>query len=271
MDIEKGRLEARQWHEEFVRHYHKDNPEVMMNLYEKYDHTHRVVIEVRGLISALNLEENTATIAELGALFHDIERYKLLSEGNRFDAVSDENHAGQSLLILQDEGALQYLPRDIAEAVCQIILLHNAPTIPKSLDEKTDLALKMVRDADRLDLLRLFSLHYAVPKESRTSAVEFDLPEGDTVKKSIRDMMANGSVVKECLIENITELKMQQISWAYDFNIRWTSQVVSRRQYIGKIVETLPDDSELRDLAGQAIRFIDAEAEKAQAEGFRGR
>lgn len=270
MRLRKARVEIRHWHEEFVLQFHQDDHQFMNHLYMKYDHSQRVMNDVRGIAEALKLTSEVTVVAELAALFHDLGRYMELLEYTKA-VKSAHDHALLSVKILQEENALFPLPRDLAQQVYQVIRYHNVVNIPDDFSQSALLPLKILRDADKIDIWRMISAYLSTPPEKRKELIEINVPEGVSVQDSVIERLIEGAVVKSSEVRNLTELKLQYISWVYDINIPWTYQVVLKRAYVSKIIATLPLEIQEHRSVQNILVYIEENAALAQKEGFRGR
>ena len=271
MDLEKARHEIRHWHEEFVRQFHKDDHERMNQVFLKYDHTQRVVIEMRGMIEALGVTPELAVMAEISALLHDIGRYQQYITAESFDDTAID-HAEISAKLIEDEKVLRLLPPSLAEGILQVIRYHNKDTHETSLREDVTQVIAMIRDIDKLDIWRLVSVYYMTPVAKRELIPWLELPEEGILSDTIRETFRAGKVSTSQKIENLTDLKFQQLSWLYGITYDWTAQVAQHRRYLGKIIDTLPiNNEELYLLASPALHQLEQRALQAKEAGFRGR
>lgn len=240
MNRAKAINDVRLWYEEFVRGFHSDDIEFMRNVNLKYDHTQRVVLEVRGIGHSLQLKESTIDLHIMAAYLHDIGRFRQLERYNTFSDRESVNHAELSRKIVEENKVLRFLAEDEQNIVIEAIANHNLAEVPQGLPAKTDTALRVVRDADKIDTLRILSRHYNEPYESRNKTVELNLPNSNVVDKAIFKALERGDIVKVNGLHSLSELKLLQLSWLFDINYLWTFLVLEKRAYIKKIVQTLP-------------------------------
>jgi hypothetical protein len=57
------------------------------------------------------------------------------------------------------------------------VTLHNVLAVPKELDSDLLQLVKIVRDADKLDIWRVFLDYYAQPTKDKPTAVGLGLPD----------------------------------------------------------------------------------------------
>lgn len=269
MDLVKARVDVREWYENFVKGFHRNDIGFIRNINLKYDHTERVVIETRGIAQSLGLDNRDINLLIIAACLHDVGRYQQLADFDTFDDKESCDHAELSAKIVESSNVLRLIPVEEHEHILNAIRQHNKYKLDTSLPEKSQLFAQIIRDADKIDILRLLSQHYCLSKEERNNAIELNLPEGDAVSSYImKDINATIPVFVETL-NNVTELKLLQLSWVFDLNFLWTHQVLNKRGYVAKIAKTLP-----KTLSGNweaILEYHDQKALEAKESGLKGR
>lgn len=123
----------------------------------KIVHTNRVAELCRKLAESLEMSEEECELAWLLGILHDLGRFVQIREYGTFDDAVSINHALGSIRVLFEEGYLRrFLECDrYDELIDTAIRYHNAFRLPEGLDEKTKLFCDILRDADKIDILRL--------------------------------------------------------------------------------------------------------------------
>lgn len=269
MDMVKAKVDVREWYENYVKGFHKNDIEFIRNINLKYDHTERVVIETRGIALSLGLDNHDVNLLIMAACLHDVGRYYQLEKYGTFSDKESCDHAELSAKIVASNGVLRLIPDDDKAVVLDAIRYHNKYEIPTTLPEKSQLFAKIVRDADKIDILRFLSQHYTLDVSERNPTIELNLPEGESVSDSILKDLKAGKPVYVDSLENVTELKLLQLSWVFDINFLWTHQVLHKRGYVSKIGTTIP--SGYSAVIDGIMSFHSAKALEAKEAGLKGR
>lgn len=269
MDLSKAKIDVREWYEAFVKSFHRNDIEFIRNINLKYDHTERVVIETRGVALSLGLEQKDINLLIIAACLHDVGRYQQLLDYGTFNDKDSCDHAALSADIVEQSQALRLIPGEERVHVLNAIRQHNKYKIDETLPEKSQLFAKVIRDADKIDILRLLSQHYSLAIEERNRSIDLNLPEGEEVSSNIMKDLKSHVPVYVNRLHNMTELKLLQLSWVYDLNFLWTHQVLNKRGYVGKIGQTLPVS--YQDLFGSIMSYHDQKAQEAKESGLKGR
>jgi hypothetical protein len=136
------------------------------------------------------------------------------------------------------------------------VVHHNNAALPPGLDVGQHLHARLVRDADKLDILKVLTddlnhqtYHFIGP--IRTPDVSPNVIESLRQKRVIRyqDVQsdADGILIK--------------LAWVYDFNFAPSLAILRRRNYLSTFQELLPQTDALKS----AFRRIDAHIDQVLA------
>lgn len=165
MDIDRAR--ARKAFAEYVRPYGTDNPRIAL----KVVHTNRVADSCDDIARSLGMDEDDVDLAWLCGLLHDIGRFEQLRIWDTFSDGDSASHAHIGVEALFGKGA----SGDAAAAIdsarrCDIrrflddraqdgliretVARHSDFRLPEGIDGRTRTFCEIVRDADKVDILR---------------------------------------------------------------------------------------------------------------------
>ncbi|MDA8434285.1 MAG: hypothetical protein M0Z60_15180, partial [Nitrospiraceae bacterium] len=129
--------------------------------------------------------------------------------------------------------------------VFNAVRFHNAFALP-DLPAEADLCfLRLVRDADKLDIWRIFLGFFEGGKKEMTAAVGLDLPNTPGYSKEIVECVLKGKSVSHSALRNVNDFTLLQLSWVYDLNFAASFGMLGENDYIARLLALLPDDGEL--------------------------
>lgn len=129
-------------------------------------------------------DRQLADCARIAAVFHDIGRFEQLRQyGTFFDGKSTD-HAALSVQVLRQTGLLDELDPVWRTRVLDAIAQHNRLTVSLQ-DPKARLICNLVRDADRLDILRVFAVDDIQDMTSFSAEQAVASPATEAVARSI--------------------------------------------------------------------------------------
>lgn len=148
---------------EYTSHYDCSDGKIKL----KIDHTYRVAGLCRRIAGSLNLCVSDADLAWVVGMLHDVGRFEQLRKYGTFSDAESIDHAHYAVEILFQEGRIHdYLTIDEQNPEYNIIRTaiynHSAYRIEDGLDERTKMFCNILRDADKVDILKV---NYDVPLE----------------------------------------------------------------------------------------------------------
>ena len=224
----------------------------------KKEHTLRVCSEILALGKALCLDDDKMMLAETMALFHDLGRFKQYETYKTFLDQQSENHACLSLQEMDTHGLLDSLTVREASLIKKAIGFHNAAQIPRQGDGDMLFFIRLLRDADKLDIWRVVIDNYTHPSPGSQQAINLGLSDDPGVSTDAIDAITNGTYVKSTSIKCLNDLKLMQISWIFDLNFSPSIQWVKQRKYIDKIAEVLPDTPRVKTAISQVYQYMNS-------------
>lgn len=123
----------------------------------KYEHTYRVAALCDRIAKSLHLNQEDIDMAWCLGMFHDIGRFDQVRRYGTFQDAVSCNHADLSADILYKEGKVrEYFQEKKWDALMEkAIRLHNVLHLPDTLTERERLFTQILRDADKVDILRV--------------------------------------------------------------------------------------------------------------------
>lgn len=162
----------------------------------KIVHTMAVADVMSQLTSLCGLPKRICDLAGVCAVFHDIGRFEQVTQYDTFLDHLSRDHADLGCEVLVKEQFLEFLPEKEQQMVLTAIRNHNKYKIEEGLDEETLLLCKLIRDADKCDIFRVFACeemidtvgetYEQIAKETVTDEVYATIFRHESVLKTIR-------------------------------------------------------------------------------------
>jgi hypothetical protein len=246
----------KKWFSDYCKSFYSSDLDDQKNIDLKERHTLKVCENITEISERLSLDENRRLVAEAVALFHDIGRFPQYAEYKTFRDSISVNHGLLGAQTLRKTRVLQNLSPDEQEAIMQSVTFHNAFAVPKKEREDIVFFIKLIRDADKLDIWRVFLEHYEGAEESRASAVGLGLPELPEYSEEVLSQLYEKRIVSLSSIRSLNDFRLLQLSWIFDLNFIPSFCLVSERKYIERITAHLPGTEAVRRLASMLKGFV---------------
>src|SRR6056297_204246 len=192
---------------DYVAGYYANDDDLNQALRLKQTHTRRVCRNARMLANKLKLDEHDAALAETMALLHDIGRFKQFAVYQTFKDADSENHARLSVEEINAHRLLAGMADEDAALVCEAISYHNAFAVPDHLSERAQFFLRLLRDADKLDIWKVFGEYYDNRQAAKTESVSLGLPDTQGYGREAVNAVLAGRLVRIQALENLHDFQ----------------------------------------------------------------
>ena len=128
----------------------------------KIQHTAFVCDDAREIAQALRWPREAVLSAEAAALLHDAGRFPQMSKFQTFNDRLSADHAALGIEAILTEGVLSGLSGQEQRLILSAVKWHNKRHVPPELPEDEKPLLFLLRDADKLDIMRIFCAYYTV-------------------------------------------------------------------------------------------------------------
>lgn len=234
-----------------------------INIIFKIQHTARVRENAAVLAHLLHLDAESAVLAEAIGLLHDTGRFPQYERYATFLDSASCNHGQLGAQVLAEEGVLQVFTERQQHIILEAVRYHNAFCIPDLQDEELIHHLRIIRDADKIDVLDVLAEHFETPREQRSPVLDLGMPDDPFISPEALEQIRRKQPVKLAQMKHLNDFKLVNISWVYDMNFAPTCEVVLDRQYIERIAATLPQSAELDAVVAGVLADARAKASSA--------
>ncbi|MDM8514933.1 HD domain-containing protein, partial [Desulfobacterales bacterium HSG16] len=222
----------------------------------KEQHTFRVCANIKLIGQSLKLSDNDLMLAESAALFHDVGRFTQYATYRTFNDQDSENHALLGLKQIGIHRMLAGLDLNEKRLISRAIAFHNVLTLPNKENERTLFFMRLLRDADKLDILEVFADYYKNRDKRQSTAVELGLSDIPVCSEKVIESLRNGQMIRIADVQSLYDFRLLKISWVYDLNFIHSFQILNERGYINAIEEGLPTTKPIADAVDSARAFI---------------
>lgn len=244
------------WFSGYSQTFYTDDTDDNKNIELKVRHTSFVCENAVLIAREEHLADNNVLIAETAALFHDIGRFLQYSKYKTFRDSISVNHGRFGAEILREKEILAHLSAIEQELIINTIQFHNTFEVPAFEDEQKVLFLRLIRDADKLDIWRVFAEYYDSDEDDQASAVNLGLPDRPDYSQTILSCLHKKTLASLSDLKTLNDFKLMQLSWVYDLNLRHSFRLLAERHLIHKIASTLPQTKEITGALAVVEEFV---------------
>jgi hypothetical protein len=243
-------VRLKKWFTDYCRSFYMENEADNRNFSLKELHTHLVCENMNLLIGNLTLSPDENTMAEAIALFHDVGRFEQYRRFSTFRDDISENHAALGVKILEEKSVLENIPGKERRTIYLAISLHNVFRVPSSINGHDHLFIRLIRDADKLDIWRIFVEYFMQPEKERASAAGLGFPDHPGYSQEVLDCLERTEMVNLSMLKCLNDFKLLQLSWVFDLYFPVSFRLMLDRGYIDKLSMTMPNDRKVENAIG---------------------
>ena len=247
--IDQIRLtEVKQWFTDYVNTFKFVDKGIQQNIDLKKDHTARVCKEILNIGAQLELNDDELRLAEIIALLHDTGRFEQISRYQTFMDSKSVDHAELGIKILKHFEVLKPFDDSIKKLIYCSIKYHSKPALPVDETEPCMFFCKLIRDADKLDILNVVTEYYHRKGGESNGSIVLELPDTPGISDIVyRNLMDRRTVnIKD--VKNLNDFKLLQAGWIFDINFQPTLDCIIKRRYIELIREVLPESIKIDEI-----------------------
>lgn len=217
----------------------------------KYNHTYRVCKQSMNICNNLNLNEEQKNIAYLIALLHDIGRFyqdkiynTYIEKGTGFD------HGDYAVKILSEDGLIRkFIETDKYDRLIYVgVKNHNKYAIEKDLTDEELLQCKIIRDADKLDILN----NVAIIEKINRKVNDFS-----NISEKVHKDFMNNSMINNNDSKTNNDGTVKLLSLVYDLNFNYSFKYMKDNNYVKRIFENIKDKERFKIYFEKINKYID--------------
>jgi hypothetical protein len=244
------------WFSNYTKSFYSGNEDDQRNIMLKVEHSCHVCENITEIGKELSLDENDMRLAEITALFHDIGRFTQYYKFRTFKDAVSSNHGLLGSKELMREGVLERIPKEEQELITTVVKFHSTIGLVTRYDERTTFFLKLVRDADKLDIWRVFMEFYESPEDERASATAHGVPDTPGYSEEIISYFKQRQLAPYSKIRNLNDFRLMQLSWVYDLHFQGTIKLLKERDYINRVAQKLPQTDEIEKTIEDLNKYL---------------
>jgi hypothetical protein len=237
-------LSIRQWFSNYCRKFYSEEKEEQKNISLKELHSRNVSANMLSIAGAMLQNRDRILIAEAIGLLHDLGRFPQYARYKTFRDGISVNHGTLGAEVIVEENTVGRLPLHEQEVIIDAVKFHNVFAVPGNLDPDRTFFLKMVRDADKIDIWRVFAEFFEKGDEERESAAGLDLPDSPHYSEQVLACLSEKRLATLANLRTQNDFKIMQLTWVYDLNFPASFRLAVERGMIDRIISTLPESAD---------------------------
>ena len=206
----------------------------------KLEHSIRVSADARAIAAGMEWGDEEINLAEAVGLLHDTARFPQFATYGTFADADSVDHGDLGFQTLEKENLLDGLAGEPRDLILHAVRFHNKKQLPEELTEHEEKHLRLIRDADRLDIFFIcwHAIHtgHIYDHPEIAMGIDFDGPPTEAVL----DQFERGETIGYSSMKSMADRFVLQLSWIHDMSYSASKRMVREREILEKFINVLP-------------------------------
>ena len=207
----------------------------------KIKHTFRVMRLCEKIAIDLDLTDEEINLAKLVGLLHDIGRFEQWKKYETYDDSISLDHANLGVKILKKNNYIrEYIEEDkYDDIILKSVKYHSKYRLPKTLTRKEKKFVDIIRDADKIDILYLYTIG--------DITLEIDKEFSEKVYQSL----LNKEDIDRKELQNKTDRLSVALGFIFDINCKSSVEYLKNKKYCDIIIDIYIEKTNNKKLKNQ--------------------
>lgn len=194
----------------------------------KVNHTMRVMYLCGLIAESLKLSKEDIELAKTCGLVHDIARFEQWKRYQTFADSKSIDHGDFGVEILKENDFIRKFNKDekLDNLILKTVKNHNKYKIEKDLSEREKLFCNIVRDADKIDILYLYTIE----------EISINIGSED-FSNDVYNYFLKKELIPRSLKKTKADMLAISLGFVFDFNFPISYQILRNRKYYDKEIE----------------------------------
>ena len=213
----------------------------------KYYHSIRVMEFAEKIAISENFDEDDIEIAIILGLLHDYARFEQWTNYHTFSDIKSIDHGDLAVDILFNQNHIEkfYNKKENYKIIINAIKYHNKFSIPDGLDEKTEKMCKLIRDADKLDIMDIFC----------NGILEFDYDEAE-ISEDIKQDFFNHKSINRKNVKSGNDKNLLELAMFYDYNFDFSYKYTIENNILDKLFDKVQNKEMFKEYFNYMKNFL---------------
>ena len=228
----------------YVENYDMNDPMIKL----KYYHSYRVMELCKeiSLEEGLNLDDTN--LAMVLGILHDYGRFEQWNRYKTYSDIDSVDHGDLACELLFDNNEIENfnIDKKYYNVIYEAIKYHNKYSYSESLDDRTKLFCKLIKDADKLDIL--YSCGYGdIPLSTDSSKIS---------DKILADFNGNKLLNKKDS-NNINDEILIKLALIFDLNFEYSFKYIKNNAILDNMLNKIENKSKFKSYFDYVIKYIE--------------
>lgn len=246
---------AREIYKEYLSNYDLNNDKIK----SKVEHSYRVAKISRKITKDMNLNEEKQQLAELIGLLHDIGRFKQYETFKNYNVISQFDHGNYGAELLSHEIRKYIETSKYDNIIIKAVKNHNKYKIEENLTDEELFFSKLIRDADKIDILyECLNIFW----KGKEELINQSILSNETYEQFKKQKLIK--IEKDRNYNTIDDMLIT-LAYTFDINFKESYKYIKEQDYINRIMQrfnfkNIETKEKVKELINLLNKYIENES-----------
>ena len=251
IDLDK----ARENYKKYLSNYDLNDDKIK----SKVEHSYRVAGISRKIAKDMSLNEEKQQLAELIGLLHDIGRFKQYETFKNYNVISQFDHGDYGAELLNHEIRKYIETSKYDNIIIKAVKNHNKYKIEEDLTDEELFFSKLIRDADKIDILyECLNIFW----KGKEELINQSILSNETYEQFKKQKLIK--IEKDRNYNTIDDMLIT-LAYTFDINFKESYKYIKEQDYINKIMQrfkfkNIETKEKVKELINLLNKYIENES-----------
>jgi hypothetical protein len=206
----------------------------------KLEHSARVSADARAIAQGSQWTDPEINLAEAIGLLHDTARFPQFAQYKTFSDADSVDHGDLGFQTLEKENLLDGLKRETRALILHSVQYHNKKDLPRTLTAHEEKHLRLIRDADRLDIFFICLDVFRSGQIHTHPELMMNIDLNGPPSEEVLDQFERGEAIHYGHLKSMADRFVLQLSWMHDLSYAAARRLVCNRGILDELIRVLP-------------------------------
>ena len=244
------------WFNAYVDKYITGEPGRDSGILLKKEHSLKVLANARRILDSLGWDQDLTLNGETAALLHDVGRFPQFFRHGTFRDDLSVNHARLGVEVLSRESVLAHLPGRGRKLVIGCVFLHNKAKVPGNLPGDLEAVTRLVRDADKIDIMRVIAKEVTRSGEHDQTIVLNLTDSREDYSGDLLERIRRRMPIDYRSLKYINDFVLAVSGWVYDMNYPAAFRLLLEAGHLQELFSVLPTAEPITNLQNDIMSYV---------------
>ncbi|MDO4188770.1 MAG: HD domain-containing protein [Lachnospiraceae bacterium] len=225
---------------DYVSEYDASDPKIAL----KISHTYRVAELCEKIAQAIGSNDADTMLAWTIGMLHDIARFEQVRIYNTFIDKESVDHADFAVKLLFEDGLIERFvdigDEENFDIIKKAIQYHNKYRLPDNLGDRELLFCKIIRDADKVDIIRV---NYDTPMEEIYNTTR-EILMRDSITDEVYEAFFEESAINHSIKRSKIDALVGHVSLCFELEFDISREILKEQGYLFKLLNFESENEE---------------------------